>query len=87
MANANAVKSAGSFDLLPGGAISGPADYLKAKGDAKLASILSGNDAGFNAMMRFAPPGADLETLVLVALQTDYAGWLGMNGLLAGLKK
>jgi hypothetical protein len=61
-----------------GQSISGPAKYMREKGSAKIDSITSGNDAGFNAMMQ-VDPSADMVRLVMVALQTDYAGWIGME--------
>ena len=57
--------------------VSGPASFMQELGSKKLDSILSGQDAGFNAMVACAPRNSDPATLVLVALQTAYAGWLG----------
>ena len=58
------------------GVLSGPAEYMREQGDAKLARILAGNDTVFNMTAQFSP---DMETAILVALQTDFAGWLGMR--------
>lgn len=59
--------------------VTGPADYMKAQGSAKLDEILEGRSAGFNAMLTCAPLGSSPIMIVLVALQTDFAGWLGMK--------
>lgn len=79
------MKKVGEFTY-DGKTVSGPEQYMKERGSAKLDSICSGNDVGFNAMMA-CRPGGDLETLVLVALQTNYAGWKGTRSLLKGLLK
>ena len=63
--------------------LEGPADYMAERGDAKLEEILSGKSAVVNAGFSIASKGEHrTETLVLVALQTDYAGWLGLKGLI-----
>lgn len=56
------------------GIISGPAEYMNEQGNAKLDRILSGGDTVFNMCAHLSP---DIETAVLVALQTDFAGWKG----------
>ena len=53
-----------------------PAEYMREQGNAKLDAILAGNDAVFNMSAHYSPT---VETAVLVALQTDYAGWAGMK--------
>jgi len=70
-------KTAGRFTI-ENGVLEGPGNYMTEKGNAKLDSILSGNDASFNTMVQFGGQ-RDIEMLVLVALQTDYAGWVGMK--------
>ena len=67
------------------GQISGPAEYMEGAGDVKLDSILSGNDIAYNTMI-LASPGTDPVTMILTALQTDYAGWLGQRELIAGME-
>ena len=67
------------------GQISGPAEYMNGDGDAKLDSILGGNDIAYNTMI-VAKPGIDPVTMILTALQTDYAGWRGQRELIASLK-
>ena len=68
----------GQFELDEKGVLSGPAAYMKEQGTAKLDRILAGNDAGFNAMTAVRPD-IPVGQMVLVALQTDYAGWVGMR--------
>jgi len=46
------------------------------RGNAKIKGILDGKDVVFNSVAHLSP---DLETAILVALQTDYAGWAGMK--------
>ena len=58
------------------GILSGPARYMEEQGNAKLDRILAGEDTVFNMSAHLSP---DVETAVLVALQTDFAGWLGME--------
>ena len=59
------------------GTVSGPAQYMTEKGNAKVEDILAGRSAVFNYGVGL--PGANPAQLVLVALQTDYAGWRGMR--------
>lgn len=63
--------------------LTGPERYMQAQGNEKLAAFLAGADPGFNAIMQCAPLDQDPIRTVLVALQTDYAGWHGMESLLA----
>jgi hypothetical protein len=60
------------------GALSGPAKYMKERGNNRLDDIVSGNDAAFNAMAATGMQ-SDPIMLVMVAMQTDYAGWVGME--------
>jgi len=76
------MKKVGVFEIRDG-ALYGPAQYMKDQGDVKLAGILSGKDAAFAIC---APMSPDIETAILVALQTDYAGWKGLRQLLGGLR-
>lgn len=62
--------------------VSGPADYMREQGSARLDAILAGNDPAFNASVQFSP---DPVTAVLVQLQTDYAGWKGLRDFNARL--
>ena len=75
-------KKAGSFELIDG-MLYGPQAYMEAKGDKLLEAIQAGEDAIFNMTCGYSP---DLEMAVLVRLQTDYAGWLGMQQTLATLE-
>ena len=58
------------------GTLTGPAEYMQEKGNAKLEDILAGRDVVANFGMLKSP---NAHTAVLVALQTDYAGWHGMQ--------
>jgi len=56
--------------------LSGPREYMEDQGDKLVAQIVAGDDAIFNLTMHQAP---NMETAILVRLQTDYAGWLGVR--------
>lgn len=60
------------------GSVYGPKSYMLEQGNAKLDAIMSGQAAGFNAMLAARPDISPVQ-MVLVALQTDYAGWIGMK--------
>jgi hypothetical protein len=66
-------KTVGQFTI-DNGEFSGPAEYMLDKGDVRLNAILAGADPIFNATAHLSP---DVETAILVAMQTDYAGWNG----------
>lgn len=66
-------KTVGEFSITAG-VVSGPAEYMREQGNAKLRSIESGADVVFNTGIMLSP---DIETAVLVSLQTNYAGWKG----------
>lgn len=70
-----AVKVVGQFNYDEGN-LSGPRDYMEAQGNALLDQILAGEDTIFNLTQDQSP---DIETAILVRLQTDYAGWLGLK--------
>ena len=77
-------KTVGRFTITDG-ALTGPALYMEEQGNAKLDRILSGKDQVFNLSSYLSP---DVETAVLVALQTDFADWLGAREMLGwALKK
>ena len=63
------------------GAVSGPAEYMRERGNVRLDRILRGEDTVFNAGCQFAPNGTPTVTLVLTSIQTDYAAWLGSRSL------
>jgi hypothetical protein len=65
------------------GVLTGPAHYMKQRGGEKLRQIERGEDFVFNASLIHSP---DVETGILVAMQTDYAGWLGEEELQAALR-
>lgn len=75
-------KQVGVFTI-ENGTLSGPAKYMAEQGNQKLARITSGEDVVFNASLLHSP---DVETGILVAMQTDYAGWLGMQELVLCFK-
>lgn len=57
--------------------ISGPAEYVRsAEYRACIASIENGTNPTFRAGMEHSP---SVEVALLVAVQTDYAGWHGMR--------
>ena len=58
--------------------ISGPAEYMKTRYAAMMEQIYSGQSVVFNFSQQGCP-GSSVVTGVLVALQTDYAGWLGQR--------
>ena len=60
--------------------LSGPAAYMDEKGNALLDLVLAGKDTVFNMSVGLSP---DIETAILVRLQTDYAGWRGFNQIMA----
>ena len=61
---------------LEDGILCGPRDYMDAPSNALLDKILAGEDTVFNMTADQSP---DIETAILVRLQTDYAGWLGLK--------
>ena len=66
-----ATKTVGRFTITDG-VITGPAAYMREKGFDRIAAIERGEDVIVNA--GYAP---DIETAILVSLQTDYAAWAG----------
>ena len=68
-----AVKVVGQFTY-EDGILCGPKEYVEEKGNSLLDRILAGEDTIFNMTNDQSP---DIETAILVRLQTDYAGWLG----------
>lgn len=70
-----AVKVVGRFTY-EDGILLGPRDYVLEQGNTLLDKILAGEDTIFNMTNDQSP---DIETAILVRLQTDYAGWLGLK--------
>lgn len=80
----------GAFTI-DGDVVTGPADYMKERGNDRLRAIEAGTDVVFNMGMGRAPSALyasltgmdgtplspDPETAILVSLQTDYAAWKG----------
>ena len=73
----------GKFTLDDADVLSGPGDYMTEQGDKLLDRMLAGEDTVFNMTAHLSP---DVRTALLVRLQTDYAGWLGMKQTEAWLK-
>ena len=69
------LKVVGHFTL-ENGLLCGPRDYMEAQGNLLLDKILEGEDTIFNMTKDQSP---EIETAILVRLQTDYAGWLGLK--------
>lgn len=63
------------------GTVSGPAEYMRERYDARVAEITAGRD--IVTQMGIAQHG-DTVLAVLVSLQTDYAAWAGMRGFAGG---
>lgn len=66
------------------GTLSGPADYMQARGNAKVDKMLSGKDELFNACLSYSP---NVETAICVWLQTDYAAYLGEIEMMGWTKR
>lgn len=77
-----AVKVVGQFTYEEG-ILCGPRDYMEEEGNALLDKILAGEDTIFNMTKDQSP---DIETAILVRLQTAYAGWLGLKQAVGWLK-
>ena len=75
-------KTVGKFKIVDG-SIYGPSQYMKDQGNEKLDKIMAGKDTVFNMSVELSP---DIETGILVAMQTDYAAWAGMQQTLAWIK-
>lgn len=77
----------GKFEVTMEGttvSVLGPESYVKSPAYKKaMAKIL----AGESAVINMAPPGYSLEHLIALALQTDYAGYLGEKEILAKMGK
>ncbi len=67
------MKTVGPFSMEEG-ILAGPREYMEEQGHALVDKILAGEDAIFNLTADQSP---DVESAILVRLQTDYAGWLG----------
>lgn len=71
----NENKTVGRFTFnAEDGTISGPADYMRAQGNARIAQIERGGSVADQMIIGNAP---DVITGILVVLQTDFAGWHG----------
>ena len=83
MTQKRTIKKIGAFTLYDDGTFTAPAQYMKERGDERLARIEKGEDELFNHTAHLSP---NLATAVLVWLQTDYAGWIGNQQLLNTLR-
>lgn len=63
------------------GTVTGPAAYMQERGNAKLEEIQAGKSVVFNLGAAHAKGAEGLVNLALVALQTDYAAWKGLESL------
>lgn len=68
----------GRFTLTDEGLLA-PDKYMREQGKALLDAILAGEDDIFNMTANLSP---NIKTAILVRLQNDYAGWVGVNQLL-----
>jgi len=65
-----------NFSFTDNGRLKGPAEYMEDRGKDLFSKICDGEDDQFP---RFASQSPDIETAVLVRMQTDYADWKGMR--------
>ncbi len=65
----------GSF-AIQNGTFSGPLNYLEDRGYLLLDAILEGRDEGYN---RIVPTSPNVETAILIRLQSDYEVWIGSS--------
>ena len=77
------MKTVGKFQIDETGMFSGPNQYMTEQGSCKLDEIMAGKCISFNMTCHLSP---DIETAVLVAMQTDYAGWIGLQQTLNWVK-
>lgn len=59
------------------GSVSGPAEYMREQGFERIKKIERGEDVVFNMGAGGLSPSP--EVALLVSLQTDYAGWVGLR--------
>lgn len=70
------VAEAGRFQVHADGTISGPAAYLAEMDQVKVQTSAA-------LMAHAAPAGTTVDQLIAVALQTDFAAWLGAREITA----
>ncbi len=68
---------AGHFEIR-NGSLFGPREYMGEQGNNVVGEILDGKRIGFDI---FLSQCASVEMAICVYLQTDYAGWLGLQQL------
>ena len=64
--------------------VSGPAAYMQERGNGLVDAISRGEDESLNNTAHYSPSPV---VAVLVRLQTDYAGWLGIKQLETAFSK
>ncbi len=69
------LKSCGQFSI-EDGVLTAPRTYMEEQGNAIVDKVLAGEDTIFNMTSGQSP---DVETAILVRLQTDFAGWIGFK--------
>lgn len=75
------IKRVGEFSIdTDTSTISGPAEYMRERGNDRIDRIAAGLDTVFNFALR---EHRDQDMAVLVSIQTDYAGWKGMRQIRA----
>ena len=79
----NSPLTVGSFTYNLDGTISGPATYMQEQGSAWLAQINAGN-VPMVVREGYRHNGGNVELAILVGIQTDYAGWKGMQSFMDG---
>lgn len=71
---------AGKFEVKDDGSVIGPADYMKSD---QYETTIKKIEQGQSTIVNFSlAQGNTIPTAIVVALQTDYAAWKGMQSLL-----
>jgi len=78
------VAKVGRFTLDEHGRVAGPRVYMEAPDG--FAAVKADIEAGRSTVVMMGPAGTPFNTLVLVAIQTHFAGWLGARELLGGVR-
>jgi hypothetical protein len=66
------------------GTVSGPAEYMREQGNARIAQIERGGSVADQMIIGRAP---NVVVGILVVLQTDYAGWHGSKVFFQGVAR
>ena len=70
------VAEAGRFTINELDVLNGPKEYMEQQGNALVDKILAGEDQIFDMTSHLSPT---IQLAICVRLQTDFAGWLGMQ--------